>query len=316
MSAKTNDTVFLAIGGVLALGACAWAFLQQSDISELKAPVSAPMGGSGYEATSFTVVSPETRSWASPKPQSAGEKWLYDVFTPPKIYYNVQTKKFVVEPPTFVVVERVEGPGEVVAPVTFGLELVKVEQPLFRLQLVGYIGEGSSARGTFENQRTKQIIFGTTGKKLPDLNLEIVNFSAERRRTRVAGETELVETISSATVRDTETGVETKLDVKYRTPEGPLHVVLKLDDGTERSLPSGATVSIGSYSYLIGEIDAAIPSVVVTKSGGDLEAPETKTLVIPPPPVLTPTEPIMNEDGSMSEPTTVPQQTPGAFSGF
>lgn len=311
MSAKTNDTVFLAIGGAFVLGACAWAFLQQSDISALNTPVQAPMGGSVYEPSALSVGATESRSWASPAPQSAGEKWLYDVFTPPKIYYNVQTKKFVVEPPVWVAKDTTDDLPVVEQPITFGVELARVEQPLFRLQLVGYVGEGANARGTFEDQSTKQIIFGTTGKKLPDLNLEIVRFSAERRRTKVAGETEIVDTVATATVRDTVSGVETNLDVKARTPEGPIHAVLKLDDGTERSVASGETFTIGSNSYLVGVIDSAIPSVVVTKSGGDLEAPETQTLLIPPPPVVVPVEGAMSEDGSVQPPA----QT-GEFSGF
>ena len=312
MSAKTNDTVYLAIGGALVLGACAWAFLQQSDISALSEPVAAPMGGSSYEPSALSVSSSESRSWASPAPQSAGEKWLYDVFTPPKIYYNTQTKKFVVEPPVFVAVDTTNTDVVVPdAPVTFGVELARVEQPLFRLQLVGYVGEGATARGTFEDQTTKQIIFGTTGKKLPSLNLEIVRFSAERRRTKVAGETEIVETICTATVRDTVTGVETNLDVKNRTPEGPIHVVLKLDDGTERSVPSGETIKIGTFTYVIGTIDSTTPSVVVTKSGGDLEAPETKTLLIPPPPA-----PVVPEGGAPMEGGEMPPPPPGGFSGF
>ncbi len=311
MSAKTNDTVFLAIGGALVLGACAWAFLQQSDVSALSEPVAAPMGGSAYEPSALNVSSSESRSWASPAPQSAGEKWLYDVFTPPKIYYNVQTKKFVVEPPVFVAIDTTVGPVVPDQPVTFGVTLAGVEQPLFRLQLVGYVGEGASARGTFEDQTTKQIIFGTTGKKLPSLNLEIVRFSAERRRTKVAGETEIVEMVCTATVRDTVTGVETNLDVKNRTPEGPIHVVLKLDDGTERSVPSGETIKIGAFTYVIGTIDSTIPSVVVTKSGGDLEAPETQTLLIPPPP-----PPVVPAEGTMTEGGEMPPPPAGAFSGF
>jgi hypothetical protein len=268
------------------------------------------MSGSAYEPSALSVASRESRSWASPSPQSAGEKWLYDVFTPPKIYYNVQTKKFVVEPPTFVAVDTSTDVVVVDAPVTFGVELARTEQPLFRLQLVGYVGEGANARGTFEDQTTKQIIFGTTGKKLPALNLEIVRFSAERRRTQVAGETEIIDTVSSATVRDTVTGLETNLDVKNRTPEGPIHVVLKLENGTERSVGSGETITIGSYMYLIGAIDASVPSVVVTKSGGDLEAPETQTLLIPPPPPPAPVEEIMTDGGE------TPSAPPAQFQGF
>lgn len=127
MSAKTNDTIYLAIGGLAIIGAGAWAFLQQSGISELGTPPLAPSSGAAYESKVIKVVTPETRSWAEAPSQKAGEKWIYDVFTPPKIYYNTQNKQFTVVPP-----ERPK-PGElIVDPVVvtptdpFAVTLVKV----------------------------------------------------------------------------------------------------------------------------------------------------------------------------------------------
>lgn len=117
--------------------------------------------------------------------------------------------------------------------------------------------------------------------------------------------------ILTATVRDTVTGAETNLDVKSRTPEGPIHAVLKLDNGTERSVASGETITIGAFTYVIGEIDSSVPSVVVTKSGGDLASPETQTLVIPPPPVVAPVDGAMSEDG-----VPMPPAPTGEFPGF
>jgi hypothetical protein len=284
MSAKTNDTIFLAIGGFAILGAGVWAFVQQSSISELRTPPLAPSSGAVYEPSAVKIVTPESRSWADAPAQKAGEKWIYDVFTPPKIYYNIHTKQFTVVPPTDPV-QPVDTKVDVVMPPipTFGLELVKVEQPLFRLQLIGNVGEGDQARGNFLNVRTGTVVFGTTGKKLPDLKLEIVRFSAERKVVPQPGGTTLRYLEVTAIVRDTETGVETPLDLKRRVPEGPPIVVFKTPDGAERTAKSGDKFTVGEDSYTVGELVVEPPSAVVTREGPSLPAPETKTLVIPPP---------------------------------
>lgn len=303
MSAKTNDTIYLAIGGIAILGAGVWAFVQQAGISALREGASAPSSGAGYEPTAIAVTSPASETWEPPTPQSAGDKWIYDVFTPPKIYYNTGTKQFTVVPP-------VEGPVDQPPPVPEPVwpELVKVEQPLFRLQLVGYVGEGEQARGNFLNTKTGAVVFGTTGKKLPDLNLEIVSFSAERRVVPQPGGTTLVFTEVSAVVRDTETGVETKLDAKTRVPEGPLMATFKLPDGTERTASAGETLEVAGIGYKIGELTLVPPSAVATKEGPQVSEPETKTLVVPPPaPPPTTTE--SNEPA----PETM---APDAFPGF
>lgn len=306
MSAKTNDTIFLAIGGLALLGAGVWAFVQQSDIEAFKASPSAPGSGTVYAPTAIAVSSPASQTWADAPSQTAGPKWIYDVFTPPKIYYNTESKTFVVEPPVAVI----DGPKDPEQPDPFGLELVKVEQPLFRLQLVGYVGEGDQARGNFLNVKTGAVIFGTTGKKLPELNLEIVRFSANRRVVPQPSGTTLVFVEVSAVVRDTVTGVETTLDSKTRVPEGPIQATFKLPDGTQRNAKTGESFTLGDSTFKIGDLTLDPPSAKATKEGGKLPAPETQTLTIPPPPA-----PAADPNASSGE-GMAPAAPASAFPGF
>lgn len=313
MSAKTNDTLFLAAGGAALLGSCAWAFFQQSTISSYREPILAPVSGAPVEVAPITITTPASRQWGKPESQSAGANWLFEVFTPPVIYYNTDTKQFTVTVP---VITRPDTTTEieVVAPVvsSFGLDLVNVVQPLFRLQLVGYVGEGSNARGNFQNEVTGDIIFGTTGKKLPDLNLEIVHFSAERVRTPVADGTVIVETVVKATVKDTLTGEVIPLDAKVRRPEGPLKVTFKQADGTEVTATTGDVLTDGTHTFTIGSLQLDPPSAVVTKTGGTLTEPETQTLLIPVPEPAVPANTGL-EGGMPSEDSPA---IPGAFPGF
>lgn len=312
MSAKTNDNLFLAAGALALAGSCVWAFLQQSDIASFSESVAAPASGPAFEPSPLTLTTPASRQWESPVPQSAGSSWLFDVFTPPVIYYNTDTKQFTVTVPE---IKRPDDSGEQVVQVpavpAFGLQLVKVTQPLFRLQLVGYVGEGANARGNFQNELTGDIIFGTTGKKLPELNLEIVHFSAERVRTPVADGTVIVETVVKATVKDTVTGEEIPLDAKVRRPEGPMVVTFKRADGSEVTAKSGDVLTSGSHTFTVGALTLDPPSAVVTKAGGDLTQPLTETLLIPAPvPAVTESpsaEGVIPPDG----PAAMPEGFPG-----
>jgi hypothetical protein len=290
MSAKTNDTLFIAAGGLVFLGACGWAFLHQGAISSLREAVNPPLSGAVYESTPLTLVKPENRQWAVAPKQAAGENWVYDVFTPPKIYYNLETKRFTVTVPRYTPKVIEITPVEDNRPKDrFGLELVKVFQPLFRLQLVGYVGEGPKAKGNFLKVQTDDVVFGTSGKKIPDLNLEIVSFSAERRKVAVEGGTPIIETVALAVVRDTVTGAETKLDANVRTPEGPAEVTFKLPDGSLRVAKTGDVFKDGEITFTVGALTVTPPSAEVKREEGVPKVTETKILVVPPP--LPPTPP-------------------------
>jgi hypothetical protein len=310
MSAKTNDTLFLAIGGLAVVGAGIWAIVHQADITKFRTPPGAPVGGAVHEPSVIAVSSPESRRWAPAPSQSAGDLWIYDVFTPPKIFYNTQTRQFTVvpPPPPVPVGSEVEAPPPP-APV-FGLQLVTVEQPLFRLQLVGYVGEGDQARGNFLNVETGSVLFGTTGRKFADLNLEVVRFSAERRVVQQGAGTTLVFVEASAVVRDTETGLETKLDTQTRVPAGTPVAVLRDTEGREHRARSGEVITLGDSTFRVGDLTLDPPSAVVTKQDPALPEPLTQTLVIPPP------EPPPPPAGQAAPLDEFPLGFPGGFPGF
>jgi hypothetical protein len=158
------------------------------------------------------------------------------------------------------------------------LALVKVEQPLFRLQLVGALGEGPSARGTFENQLTKEIIVGTTGKRIESLNLEIISFVSQRKRISVQGGSDLIENLVIATVKDTVTNSETQLDAKVRKTEGPITALLKTSLGEEKLLRAGEQMSDETTSYELIELALTPPSAKIKKT--DLKTKQEEITVL------------------------------------
>lgn len=259
------------------MAATAWALMLKTSQPSFTAPSS----GRAYEPTNLMIEPPVSRQWAEAPSQSAGDKWLFEVFTPPQIFYNEETKQFTVIPP----VRATVSPEPVVEPPKpeFGLKLAKVEQPLFRLQLVGAVNFGPDARGTFLNVPTGDIVIATKGRVIADLNLEITEFVAERRRTQVQGGSDVVDETITATVRDTQTGVETRLNARTRLPEGALTATLLTPEGDERVARAGATITEGETTFQIVEIALEPPAVTVKRITAEEPEGVTEVLTIAPP---------------------------------
>lgn len=288
MTTPVSDKIFLGAGGVLFAAACAWAFMQQGRLAELDGKVTVPSSGAAYSPEPLPPATiSEAQLWPEAKALPRGDNWVYDVFTPPVIYYDTETRQFTVTPPTVT-------PPEVETPVVvpFGVNLVKIVQYPFPMQLVGYVGEGADARGTFQNMLTDETFFGTTGKKIPELKLEIVAFEAKMVRTTIDGQP-VVYPVASARVRNTETGKETLLSNTERLIEAEPAAVVRVDgEETTRELRAGATFTVGDTTYVLDSIQPEPPTVVMTKSGGELEEPKTETLTVQTTPAPSPVQPI------------------------
>ncbi len=307
MSLQAKDKLFLTIGGLALVLTSVWAFLEQSKISARGTPLNAPTGGSAYEPKEVKVSMPPSQSWAKAGAQPAGENWIYNVFTPPKIYYNTYSKQFTVIPPELYVAPVEVGPLAPPPPPRPAIELVSVTQPLFRLQLVGYIGNEGNYRGTFNNETTGKTFFGTSGRKIPELNLEIVTFEAKRRKVVVAGGSTIIDVTAFAEVKDTLTGKLYRLVPEKRLPDGPLAATIKLVDGTEKTIKSGDTVKSAEFTYVVGALTLDPPSIVVTRSGGAEAEPIVETLTIPLPPAPAPVTPALGGE-MMSAPAGMPAE--------
>ena len=307
MSLQAKDKLFLTIGGLALVLTSVWAFLEQSKISARGTPLNAPTGGSAYEPKEVKVSMPPSQSWAKAGAQPAGDNWIYNVFTPPKIYYNTYSKQFTVIPPELYVAPVEVGPLAPPPPPRPAIELVSVTQPLFRLQLVGYIGNEGNYRGTFNNETTGKTFFGTSGRKIPELNLEIVTFEAKRRKVVVAGGSTIVDFVAYAVVRDAVTGREYMLHHDKRLPEGPLVATVKLTDGSIKDVKTGDRLESEGSTFVIGDLTLYPPSVVVSKSGGAGALPMTETLTVPPPVAPAPVTPELRGE-MMSAPAGMPAE--------
>ena len=275
MLARNYEKLLLGFAIFLLAASGLWVFMQSGSVAHLEAAVISPVPSDGaYQPVPVEAATVTTEVWPQPVSQSAGAEWLYDVFTPPTIYFNPVTKVFQVTPqvkPTVTVDPRSERQAELDR---FGVTLVETKVPEYRLQLVGYIGEGEGARGQFENTLTGDIILGRPGRRIADLQIEVRSIEVNR-----------AEFAATAVVLDERTGEEITLDTRTRRVlEGQRAAVLESKaTGTRRTLAPGEAWPTDGYTFTLDSVELSPPKATVTKSGGDLVEPKSLTLEIPAP---------------------------------
>jgi hypothetical protein len=302
MAAKSQDKILFGAALVLLLASAGWALLQNSKISALKAAPDTNVPQVAYVPTGTDAPRVSTREWPKPPSQSRGIDWIYDVFTPPEIYYDEATKQFSVTPP-------VTKPVEEVKQLPFGVTLIGIKQDAYRLQLVGYVGAEGDYRGTFENGVTGDTIIGRAGKVIPSLDLTIKTFEVKRILIKSKESMDTYVTEATAIVVDTKTGEEVRLTNKARLIKGNPFATFQPDNATETvTHRAGEKFTIGVATYTVVSVTAEPPSAVVTKETAQVPAPETKTLT-----PAAPVDAVTPSAGEAAKPAETPSTTPFPF---
>jgi hypothetical protein len=199
-------------------------------------------------------------TWPEPEAQPRGPEWVYDVFTPPEIYYDDEAGEFAV---TMRADEAEAAEPEGAA----GLELVAVQRALFPLQLFGYVGGERHVVGSFENVRTGEVWLAGAGRELPGMNLMIVEFTVQRRSGRGAAGTGSEAAVATAVVREGSTGRLTTLTTGERAFTDELVAVVALDeDGeeTRHELRQGEAVEVNGETFTADQLQRDPPGARFT----------------------------------------------------
>ena len=124
------DKILLVAGGIsLTVGAIiATMFIPTPDMESSAAMISQSLQGESFKRMPIPQIQPNVANWPEAPKQSTG--WVYDVFTPPQIFLDNEGN-FTIKPPY----------EDVVVVEPFGLYLAKLERPLYRVQMDGYIEE-------------------------------------------------------------------------------------------------------------------------------------------------------------------------------
>lgn len=268
---KANyDKILLGLAAAAAAVSCTWLWQQQGGIRRLRAqPVAAQPAGPPYELADLKLPETKAAVWPKAPAQSLGQGWLYEVFTPPVIYYNMLARSFTVTPP----VDQ-GGTGR-----PFGLELLAVKQEQYRLQLVGYFGTPGDYLAAFVSPQLPETLLAREGRRFENLGLTLKSFDVRKVLVEHDDARPVYDVAALAVLTDDRTGAEVVLDSRERRFTGtPLAVLQTVDGGRAREVREGDTFSDENSTYRIERIQLEPPEVVVARTTLGLPQPETKIL--------------------------------------
>lgn len=260
---------------VAALGAVAagtaWAWRQQGGVARVRGEATEPaLAGAAFVPPAAPTPA-ATSAWTKPTAQSSGGGWVYEVFTPPVIYYNATARSFAVTPPHY----AAEATDTV-----FGLELLAVKLAPYRLQLAGYFGGPGDYLAAFVSSEIPQTLLGREGRRFGELGLTLKSFDV--RKVPVESDTPgpVFDIAAQAVLHDEHTGEDVVLD--SRTPkltDTPLAVFQAPGGkGRPRELHEGDTFSDDNATYRVERIQLEPAEVVVVRTATGVPVPETRVL--------------------------------------
>jgi hypothetical protein len=167
---KHYDKLLLLLAGLILVAALGFYFTRSATGVSVSSPLRQAMPvGEDYQFIEPFVSTASIILWEAPQPQDERGFELFDVFTPPKIWFNQNTRRFVFEPYV--------APPEVVP---FGVMLVDVDQTLYRLQVEGYL-EGETRKPEdstilVRDVNAQRSFRGRPGTRIEEGQFEIVSF--------------------------------------------------------------------------------------------------------------------------------------------
>jgi len=221
---------------------------------------------SKVDVQNYTVDTslPEPSSWDRPQSQSRGEDWVFDVFTPPVLYYNPASREFTVTPPELVS-SNSRDPWK-----SFEIELLEVRQRPYRLQLVGYAGDDGNFVASFEYMATGDVLLARAGKQLFEAGVKILSFEVKQMEVEQEGSMPVFEKVGVARLLDYESGEEiylTNLETKiFSDLEAK---VRSIDKGEVYVVREGSQVEQDNGFYIIGDLSESPQEAMVTKVSTD-----------------------------------------------
>lgn len=265
---RSPEALAVLLAGAL-LGASAWTFRPRAagDDTSPRVESASPRWEPALPARS--VAAPA--AWRKPSPQSSGAGWVYEIFTPPAVYYNRVARSFSVTPPG----ARGEGAA------AFGLELLAVRQELFRLQLSGYFGEEGNWLAAFTVPGSPETLLARPGRSFAGLGLRLRDFAVRRVEVGRVGGQPVHEVAGFAVLVDERSGAEVILDSRTRAFTADYVAVVRsapAEPGEVREVREGDTLSGGGVTYRIERIQGNPPEVVVSRREPGLPVPETVIL--------------------------------------
>lgn len=270
MIRKHYDKILLGLALACLLAAGAFAFLRP-DVRPVTEFVDFPTlrPQNTFTVSELEPLLLEPVLWSAPDPQSAGLDWLFDLFTPPEIFFNPETEEYTVvaEPPE--------------PPAPFGIELVGVRSGEYRLQLTGWVtGRTGDYLIQLQNLETGMVSNVRVGRAYPDMDVEVRSFRVDREPVERGGQAAVNVDVGRLVILDTRTDREiTLVSTERRLDDTPTAEFRSTTDpDREFRGQAGHRFEHDGYAFIIEAISP--PTVSVTRvSLEDEEDRETRTLV-------------------------------------
>ena len=216
---------------------------------------------------------PESSTWNRPQSQSRGDDWIFDVFTPPVLYYNPASREFTVTPPELVA-SNARDPWK-----AFEIELLEVRQRPYRLQLIGYASQDGDYVASFEYIPTGEVLLARAGKRLAEAGVKVLSFEVKQMEVEQEGSMPIFESVGVARLHDYESGEDiylTNLETKiFSDLEAK---VRSIDNGDVYVVREGSQVELENGFYIIGDLSEDPQEAMVTKVSIDGEKRLSKLL--------------------------------------
>lgn len=287
------DNGLMAGAGVLFVGLGAWMlFGGAANAGPPRLPE--PTAAASYKPAALVNPQRDTEKWENPVVRESDGEWLFDVFTPPVIYYNVSTHEFTVTPPD-------SAPGEAL-PVDrpFGLELVEIKRTPYRIQLVGYVGSEGDYLATFEDVEGGGTFLAKVGRTVDEPGVMLRSFAVEKVRDQSGSGTVVHDIRATAVIRDLRQDKDVVLVQKERLMNEEPTAVFRITGDLPRVVDgrSGGTISSTDATFVIGNLTISPPSAEVTRMESTDRPTEVRRLE--PAPLIQPGQ---GEDGFQFPPT-------------
>ena len=292
---RSYDKILLVVGLSALVASTLFYFLSGSPQAAESVPPVEPVGApyAPIPTPEMTVVD---AVWPEAGEQSTG--WIYDVFTPPKIYINLETGEWVSEgwkPPP--------------PPEPFGLYLAELDQARYRIQLLGYIEEdfkdASKSLLLMVDLESDKNLRVRVGESVEASDFEVIDFSIER----VFGDDGSITKRAIASIMDSRSGETMELTHGQIRYTGGVAILLRSEEDPAlewRPEAVGASLQNERGSYSLAAIDFEAATLTIKKTFPDSEREaETQTLALQIADSTETTEKENKESADMEPETTV-----------
>ncbi|MDX2108839.1 MAG: hypothetical protein SFY80_01225 [Verrucomicrobiota bacterium] len=258
----------LAIGSIVLATVAA---LRMPQAGFIQTPSSADTGLNLPVLPPVPAVLVQETLWPAPPAQPAGPGWVFEVFTPPIIYFDQAKADFVVTPPT----------SENLRMVPFDVEVIAIERELYRLQYCGHAGADGNYSVQIRNEENGRWYSGKIGAHIPEAAFRILDFNAYQHliTPNDAKQAPRMESGIRLLIRDERNGSDVELSAKPHYTDR-WYACLRTHTGTISKLHEGDSTTVDVATYTLVALTPTSRTATLSMLTPGMSQPAEKTFTL------------------------------------